>query len=171
MAAATSCFMRSICSGDASPGRFGITFSRTVPAPTSAATLIDTPRRSIQSRNWPSVSHSMSYRIAPCRRADAFCMPGVIGASERSPKMARVTPWRTALWARPSWIRLSSDCDSTSMKPGATAMPRASSSTAALDPGGVFATATTLSPRMPTSATTPARPLPSYTVPPRTSTS
>jgi hypothetical protein len=157
--------------GDALPGRFGIAFSRTVPAPTSAATFGEMPRRSIQSRYPPSVSHSIRYWIARCRFCDAFFMPGVIGPIERSPRMSSVTPCLIALWARPSAIRLWCDCESTSMKPGATASPPASSSTSAVEPGGTTPTATTRSPRTAMSPAAAGRPEPSYTIPPRTSRS
>ncbi len=43
-----------------------------------------------------------------------------------SPKTSSVTPWRSSLWERPSWMSDSSEWLSMLTKPGATARPVAS---------------------------------------------
>ena len=87
-----------------------------------------------------------------------------------SPITCRVTPWRRSLWPRPSTSSDSVDQDSMLMKPGATALPVASISRRAV-PAAFGPTYAMRSPRMATSPATPGDPLPSYTVPPRTSRS
>ena len=86
------------------------------------------------------------------------------------PVTSVVTPWRTLAsaegWAR----RAKSEWACMSMKPGATMHP-AASTTRAASPGRAGATATTRSPRSPTSACRPGPPVPSRTVPPRISQS
>ncbi len=59
-------------------------------------------------------------------------MAGLSGPIELpSPMTSSVTPWRISLWERPSWISDSVDQLSMLMKPGATASPPASISSAA----------------------------------------
>ena len=87
-----------------------------------------------------------------------------------SPNTSSVTPWRIPLWERPSTSSASFAQLSMLMKPGATARPAASTSSAARAPGR-SPTATIESPRMATSATTGSAPDPSYTCPLRIRTS
>ncbi len=79
-----------------------------------------------------------------------------------------VTPWRIVLWARPSVRRDSVDHESMLMKPGATARPVASMMVA---PGAAEIADRAIRSRSPTSAFSPAAPVPSYTSPLRMTTS
>jgi hypothetical protein len=79
---------------------------------------------------------------------------------EPSPKISVVTPWRISPCERLSTRRLSTDQESMLMKPGVTALPAAFTTVLAC----AFErspTAATRSPRTPTSARTPGRPVPS----------
>ena len=163
--------MRSISSAVGGRSSRPTTCSRTVAAPTNEATLGAIPRRSRWARYSASVVHSISYLKSPCwARARAF-ISGVSGPSDQpSPKISVVTPWRMSPCDRPSAISDSVAHESMFTKPGATARPRASTTVAA------FALprlpmAAMRSPRMPTSARRPGAPVPSYTVPPRSTTS
>ncbi len=100
-----------------------------------------------------------------------FLMASLTGPHDQpSPMIWVVTPWRISLCPRPSASSESTDQLSMLMKPGATARPCASTTTLARAPVRSPTSAMRL-PRMPTSARRGASPVPSYTVPPRMSTS
>ena len=81
-----------------------------------------------------------------------------------------MTPWVTEPQISPFPRRAVSEWTWTSMNPGETMRPVASTTSAAAASGSV-PTATIRSPRTPTSAATGGEPLPSTTVPPRISRS
>jgi hypothetical protein len=148
-----------------------ITCSRIVVAPMNEATFCDTPRRSSPCRYSDSVVHVISNLMSPiCSSARCFIAAFSGPIELPSPKICVVTPWRISPCDRPSAISDSVDHDSMLMKPGATASPAASTTVAAAAPER-SPTPAMRSPRMPTSARLPAAPLPSYTVPPRITTS
>src|SRR5712691_7872221 len=87
-----------------------------------------------------------------------------------SPNTSSVTPWRTSLRARPSAMSDGIAHESTLMKPGATARPETSISRRPRSPM-VGITAEIKSASIATSAVYGGPPSPSYTIPPRMTTS
>src|ERR1700730_5137896 len=99
-------------------------------------------------------------------------LPGSTGATEKPqwPMISVVTPWRTLLSALGLIGSVKSEWVLMSMKPGATASPRASMTFAA-SPGGSLPMAANRPAQMATSPGLPAAPVPSSRRPPRMRTS
>ena len=157
----TSPRIRSISAGVGARSSRPITYSRTVAAPRYEATLGATPFFSRYARYSASVVHLTSYLRSPCSSFMRRFISSVRGPIELpSPKISVVTPWRISPCERPSTISDSVDHESMLMKPGATASPFASTTMPAVAEDR-SPTAATASPRTPTSARRPGRPLPS----------
>ncbi len=133
---------------------------RMVVAPTNEATFTETPRRTSESRYSRSVVQSMSYWMSPCSFFTWTFNASLSGPIDHpSPKTSRVTPCLTSAIPRPSTRRDVVAQLSMLMKPGATALPRASISCRPRPRTSPIRAMRSL--RMARSATTGAPPLPS----------
>ena len=134
------------------------------------ATLTELGRASTSRRKSPTVLPvAVPGTDAPCRVDSASLRVG--SCDEPScPTITVVTPWRITDSTRGSLNIVPSACEWMSMKPGATASPRASITSAASSPSRP-PIATMRPAESATSASTPGAPVPSNTVPFRMSTS
>jgi hypothetical protein len=109
------------------------------------------------SRYSPSVVQVTSNLMSPCCSTCSFFIASLSGPMDHpSPITSSVTPCRMSLWARPSAISVSVAQLSMLTNPGATAMPRASTSVFAL----ALPRFSTLMMRSPWTATSPVNGLP-----------
>jgi hypothetical protein len=133
---------------------------RTVVAPMNDATFTEMPRRTSESRYSRKVVQSMSYFTSACWAMNSFFIASLSGPMETpSPNTSSVTPCFTSAMPRPSMMSDSVAQLSMLMKPGATAMPRASISVRPRP--RTSPTAAMRSPRMATSPILGAPPWPS----------
>ena len=104
------------------------TYTLATSVPINEAILGEIPFFSRKFMYSPRVFHSTLYLISPCPSCTCFFVFALRGPMLDSQKISVVTPCLISLCPLPSCIKDSSECPIIFIKPGATALPLASTS-------------------------------------------